>query len=475
MSVHRLHIVALPYHDVKGCLSEFYAEAKGRYVKLRHEESNPYDSNAVMVFDWKIRRIGYVQSNECALTLEMMRLSGKGNLRALVTEVNSEHDCLTVEVVSEWDGKQIGLPQNYDYEGWVYSGPAMLMAQRMDNLDFLTEDIDDSLDSIESDDDADYFRALIENFCKLTKYDISAEMINYRKQLKRRLEDKELYEEAEMVGREDGHAGREVSEGNVKDEWIKMLTSHDKKSSLYAEREKYDVNEIRKQLKAFPYGLYEIWVNSPDQFVAKAYYMHIPRQVLWKFMSGIAFVEMMQKEVCSRAESVKDFVCRMVGVAKHSLKRNEPALEGMRVVLSEMGYADADKELDAWMDNRDEVKDKSYTDEQIVRAIETICGEKKPLNNKQLWAAVYWCLRWYCNFPVKGSDFCDRIAKLPFSRELEYECNYNNIRRLVTLSFMSQDARNMDVVKPSKTDEPFFSKCRTVVLALVKSLEDIAA
>ena len=67
MAVHRLHIVALPYHDVKGCLDEFYAEAKGRYVKLRHEESNSIDSNAVMVFDWKIRRIGYVQSSECAL------------------------------------------------------------------------------------------------------------------------------------------------------------------------------------------------------------------------------------------------------------------------------------------------------------------------------------------------------------------------------------------------------------------------
>ena len=475
MAVHRLHIVALPYHDVKGCLDEFYAEAKGRYVKLRHEESNPYDSNAVMVFDWKIRRIGYVQSSECKLALEMMRLSGKGNLRALVTEVNSEHNCLTVEVVSDWDGKQIALPQNYDYEGWVYSGPTMLKPQIMDEIYFEMNVMEDDIDSIMSADGADYFRALIEKFCMHTKYDISAEMIDFRKQLKKRLEDKELYEEAEMVGREEGHAGREVSDGEVRDFWMRILTSHDKKSSLYAEREKYDVNEIRKQLKAFPNGLYEIWVNSPDEFVSKAYYMHIPKLVLWKFMSGIAFVELMKREGCDKEESVKEFVHRMVGVAKHSLKRNENALEGMRVVLSEMGYPDADKDLDAWMDNRDEVKDKSYTDEQIARAIENICGEKKPLNNKQLWAAVYWCLRWYCNFPVKGNDFCDRIAKLPFSRELEYECNYNNIRRQVTLSFMSQDARNMNVVKPSKTDETFFSQCRTVVLALVESLEEIAA
>lgn len=349
MAVHRLHIVALPYHDVKGCLDEFYAEAKGRYVKLRHEESNPYDSNAVMVFDWKIRRIGYVQSSECALALEMMRLSGKGNLRALVTEVNSEHNCLTVEVVSDWDGKQIALPQNYDYEGWVYSGPTMLKPQIMDEIYFEMDDIEDNIDSIVSEEDADYVRALIEKFCMHTKYDISAEMIDFRKQLKKRLEDKELYVEAEMVGREEGHAGRDVSEGEVKDFWMRILTSHDRKSSLYAEREKHDVNEIRKQLKAFPNGLYEIWVNSPDEFVSKAYYMHIPKLVLWKFMSGIAFVEMMRggNQVASvTIEEEKDhFTEEVINTYQFDTKK----MDIVRNVIDKVGWKKQSARLAEWM------------------------------------------------------------------------------------------------------------------------------
>ena len=121
-----------------------------------------------------------------------------------------------------------------------------------------------------------------------------------------------------------------------------------------------------------------------------------------------------------------------------------------------------------------ERKPESFTDEQVARAIEAICGKGNVLNEKRLWAAVYWCLRWYCNFPVKGSDFCERVMKLPFSRKLEPECCYDNIRRLVTLSFMSEDARHLESVKPGKADETFFTECRTVVVALAAELEKTA-
>ena len=115
-------------------------------------------------------------------------------------------------------------------------------------------------------------------------------------------------------------------------------------------------------------------------------------------------------------------------------------------------------------------KQNGYTDEQIARAIEAICGESKPLHEKRMWAAVYWCLRWYCNFPVKGTDFCERIAKLPFTKVLEPACDYNNIRRLILLSFMNMDCHDLNSVKPSKSDELFFAECRVVLLALLEEL-----
>ena len=111
-----------------------------------------------------------------------------------------------------------------------------------------------------------------------------------------------------------------------------------------------------------------------------------------------------------------------------------------------------------------------YTDEQVARAIEAVCGEDKPLNEKRKWAAVYWCLRWYCNFPVRGTEFCERINRLPFSRPLTPECEYENFRKLLTLSFMNQDARQLDAVRPDKCDEDMYNLYRPIVLALANEL-----
>ena len=110
-----------------------------------------------------------------------------------------------------------------------------------------------------------------------------------------------------------------------------------------------------------------------------------------------------------------------------------------------------------------------YSDEQIAQAITAINGKQKPLNSKRKWAAVHWCLRWYCNFPPSAKEFCERVKDLPLGN-LEYECDYDSIRHFSTLSFMDQDARFMDKVKPSKQDIGFFQDCRQVVLALVAEL-----
>lgn len=110
-----------------------------------------------------------------------------------------------------------------------------------------------------------------------------------------------------------------------------------------------------------------------------------------------------------------------------------------------------------------------YTDEQVAQAITAINGKGKPLNTKRKWAAVHWGLRWYCNYPPGAKEFCERIEALHLG-PLEYECDYNSIRRVALLSFMDQNARFMDKVKPNKQDTAFFQECREVVLALVAEL-----
>ncbi len=110
-----------------------------------------------------------------------------------------------------------------------------------------------------------------------------------------------------------------------------------------------------------------------------------------------------------------------------------------------------------------------FTDDQIAQAIKKINGDGKPLDSKRKWAAVHWFLRWACNYPSTPKEFCERVEGLPLG-DLQYECDYNSIRHFSTLTFMNQDARQIDKVKPNKQDEPFFLQCREVVLALAEEL-----
>ena len=89
---------------------------------------------------------------------------------------------------------------------------------------------------------------------------------------------------------------------------------------------------------------------------------------------------------------------------------------------------------------------------------------------KWKWAGVYWYLRWTCNYPVDAKDFCKKIVSLDLDIPAEYECSYESIRKICTLSFMDCDARRMDIVRVSKNDQGMFSQCREIALKLSEEL-----
>lgn len=113
-----------------------------------------------------------------------------------------------------------------------------------------------------------------------------------------------------------------------------------------------------------------------------------------------------------------------------------------------------------------------YGAADVAQALAAISGPGRPLDQKRKWAAVYWLLRWQCNYPVDLRLFCQRISELPQAQQLPVACDYNNMRAWATLGFMNQDARRMDEVKPSRQDEQVFCQCREVVLALQQALDD---
>ena len=116
-----------------------------------------------------------------------------------------------------------------------------------------------------------------------------------------------------------------------------------------------------------------------------------------------------------------------------------------------------------------------YSDEQVATALVNIVGKNKPIDSKQKWAGAQWFLRWECNYPAKALDFCNKISSLALPEDLEFQCEYNNIRALSTLSFMNEDARKLEQVKYSKNDEQLFFQMRTVVVALREELLRLTA
>ena len=115
-------------------------------------------------------------------------------------------------------------------------------------------------------------------------------------------------------------------------------------------------------------------------------------------------------------------------------------------------------------------KDCSFSDEQIRKALMEIVGEKKVINLKWKWAGAYWYLRWECKFPVDPQQFCDRIESLKLEVDDKYRCDYDNIRRFCTLSFMDYNPKKMDEVKYSKSDLDVFMACREIALKLAEEL-----
>ena len=109
----------------------------------------------------------------------------------------------------------------------------------------------------------------------------------------------------------------------------------------------------------------------------------------------------------------------------------------------------------------------AYSDKQVAEALEACVGKGQVIDAKWKWAGVYWYLRWTCNYPVDAKEFCKKIGSLDLDIPAEYECSYESIRKICTLSFMDYDPRHMESVRVSKNDQGMFSQCREIVLKLV--------
>ena len=56
--------------------------------------------------------------------------------------------------------------------------------------------------------------------------------------------------------------------------------------------------------------MFELWQEDRERFVTKLLYMHIPREVLWRFISGIAFHDTMIARIKASEEQAQQEASR---------------------------------------------------------------------------------------------------------------------------------------------------------------------
>ena len=296
MEKQELHIVALPYYEVGACLDEFMSEAIGRAMTLKPEPTNPVDANAIRAYDWQGRHIGYVASYNLQLAWQLLRGSGRPSLRGSAVAVNKEHKCVTFGCEVKTVGEVQDIYPQGPFTSWTYTGPLLKPTQAMTKLEYMPVELWARLDERPTWDDCkrEDFMALLERFCELSQYDISAEMEDYRRRLYLRLmdtDDEALHRLADELRMSIGRMGRGLKGGDILDYWLDVLSSPRTVSALLPNSKNYDVEEVRSQLEDFPEELYDLWLRDRGQFIQKVRYLHIPGKVLWQFVSGIAFVE----------------------------------------------------------------------------------------------------------------------------------------------------------------------------------------
>ncbi len=311
MSIIELKIVGIPYRkDLNGQVDEFLAEAEGRTMTIRPESSNDNDKVAVRAYDWVGRFVGYVSKNDLPKAWGALRCTDKLKLRGLIVATCIEHPCITFECsVPGYKGPATDLYPQKPFLDWKYSGPVLNLPEEFDNIAYMREEIKDRLDEREdwSDEDLEFFLELAYRFVRLSKYDISGEMSDYRKELITNLKAADCDDFAALVDEltmTESRTGRETMNGGVLEFWTNQMQSKETRKHLMVHQQEYNAEKVEKELEQFPESMYFEWKSNPELFVSKLYYMHIPRQVIWFLVSGIAFVEM-EKAIALKAEADK--------------------------------------------------------------------------------------------------------------------------------------------------------------------------
>lgn len=483
----RFHIVGLTHNDVKGHEVEYAREAVGRTICLVPDDANSFDTLAVKAYD-KQRFIGYLSALE-GEDVRALIIARKGiDLRTRCVGSSSKEGgddkmglYLIVQARVDVPEQEIELARRglYDdriYDDWHYTGPILPIdkltrfsdctmmlegvindiiqlqeklshignlspegnhshypnlsedAQNLSGPDYKAELEEELRDNLEE------ARERLACFLEIQRSDYSREMTQTRNRILNKLyliDDEEIHRMGEVLTTELGFITSSAYRERAAQSFFidAPIALKQKQTGTYDYADQLD--EIERQLKAFPFSLYQTFKADPVDFLRQVFYKRVPRKMMLQLLSGIVLMIMN-----GRVTDVKQW-------GKHG---NEEALLAMKSVGAKLSGSERKKKL--W----------GLVDEAILG----MASYHKPSTGKLLlksqsdWYPVFRMLN---DWGIYNSDsqtaFCDYLEKryeeLDKGRdELAPCCKRKDLTQAAAPMFERHDALEWGRLHPKK-------------------------
>ena len=359
MNILKFHIVGLTHNDVKNCEVQYAKEAVGKTLCLVPDDANPFDLLAVKAYEGQ-KSIGFVSALEAEDVRAAIIASGDSSLRTRCVACDSKEENgktgLYLEVKALVDATDEEIEQArikiYDdrmYEDWHYTGPIYTIDKlvRFSDSTLMLEGVIDRIIKIqkqlagkdagengqagkmmamlqeELDEDLKEARERLVPFLENQRSDYSREMTQARNRLLKKLgqiKDDELQKLRVVLLTEMGFiTSSKYRESAAKSFFIDTpMAIKGKPNGAYDYEDQID--EIERQLGAFPFNLYRMFKADPVDFLRQVFYKRVPRKKMLQLLSGIVLMIMN-----GRVNDVKQW-------GKHGDAASLEALKAMKAV-----------------------------------------------------------------------------------------------------------------------------------------------
>lgn len=506
------NIVGLTHGAKKQSLMEYAHQAKGKRLALVMDNQNEFDPIAVAVKDG-CERIGYVAAQDSEEVRAAMVASGRKMLLATCKEWGTKDGSeqglyLTAEACFEAKvSMEEAYAQVYDdsqFASWQYSGPTYSISQLSD-IDGNTDMLEELLADVQreknlrekklreksqqgenaqgkslSEEMSLMIRGVLSDFLKNHSFDYSREMRRTRRRICELLSGivgdipREENDYSSGGKNESGVLERESGDDALTQGLKALLADMGFiTSSLYRDRAArcffidtprtllrnhtgaYDysdrLDEIERQLEAFPDNLYSYFRADPVDFLRRIFYRRVPRKQMVQLLSGIILMILN-----GRVADVKQW-------GKHGDRESLEAMKclGNRMKMNAMIRGDI---IDDCLVKISDVNGKG--------------GFVKLIKSQSDWYPIYRMLQDIGEYgDGEERRFCDRIASLKEKSGLKGKpCKRKNLTQAADDLFKNKEASEwcrilQEEVEKSKVQDSRFNHYCDIVeqfLSLLK-------